>query len=393
MIRWLRLVMDPGRLAEVLLAAWLPTALIALAHVFTNDGWPDPRELRLGLPALLLAAFGWGVYRVYQSHPLARPGYADWLARSPWAAGQPLPDGPVHLVLQDVVVLVPFAGPAWAVFGDAAAVLLLKLFAVGYLAWLGLLLAFTGPRLFAYLVLAGTAGLVDLDDPVQLLATAAGVYVVGLVGLRHSLDRFPWDVTLSQSARAAKAEATQTGWPFARLGPAPPPERFPRWEAAAVAATAGWWVFALADVAGRWGQRRGDPELAAGFVLLVLGYGTLFVAIGRLNRYLNGYSSPLSLLGRIATGRLVIPRFDVVYVAPLLAGAAAVGVPLLGHFRFGLPVPVCGGLAIAATLFALIGVGPSRARWTLASRARLVPTPQEKVAAAAGGRPQAVSIR
>jgi hypothetical protein len=90
----------------------------------------------------------------------------------------------------------------------------------------------------------------------------------------------------------------------------------------------------------------------------------------RLFRYLDGYMPPTSLLGRLGTGRLIIPGYDRVFVAPAVAAIAAFGIPLAfeaagWNERLGLSV------ATTATLFANLGMGPTLAEWRLTGRRRL----------------------
>lgn len=81
---------------------------------------------------------------------------------------------------------------------------------------------------------------------------------------------------------------------------------------------------------------------------------------------------PIGLFGRIATGRLVIPGYDKVAVAPACVLLAGVELSRL--------LAVAGGgviasisIVVAVCLFLSLALGPSQADWELTGNHRLVP--------------------
>jgi hypothetical protein len=131
------------------------------------------------------------------------------------------------------------------------------------------------------------------------------------------LGRFPFEgdggPLLSHSQLDERP--TTLGWPM------PPVEDLRRrWithtDAALVGATAAWLFFCLAY---HFRALDGfDAEMQR-----FLHYAIAFAIFSRLWVYVFGYPPPISLLGRIATGRLIIPRYDVVFIAPLAASIVA----------------------------------------------------------------------
>lgn len=102
-------------------------------------------------------------------------------------------------------------------------------------------------------------------------------------------------------------------------------------------------------------------------MILVLGLEALF----RLFIYCVPYRPPINLLGRLATGRLIIPGYDKVFVSPL---AAAVGVPLLAWqlTGLGLPAKLVMPVAAAAGLYLVLAGPPLYPDWHLTGHHRHV---------------------
>jgi len=206
------------------------------------------------------------------------------------------------------------------------------------------------------------------NDPWIDLAILTAVYLLVHEGLWRSLARFPWATeghTSSQAEILKRQEeefGPPCGWPYDRfLRDVKTAAGISRIEAVLISMLAGWWVFALQD----WlFDRFAQP------VVMILVFQTLLLRRGML--YLQGYAPPISLAGRIATFRWIIPGYDRALLVFLLALVAMPAVPVLGmlflgvHPRASLPVLV--GLMV---LIALI-TPPSLRNWRLTGRHRLV---------------------
>ena len=109
-----------------------------------------------------------------------------------------------------------------------------------------------------------------------------------------------------------------------------------------------------------------------GVAYLLLMYAGFPLVIGRIASYMSGHAPPISLWGRIRTGRLIIPAYDVVFFAPLLTiFTAIVGVffveSRLIPYEYSLPA-TCG-----LVLLVSLTVGPSRRKWQLTAPCRIAP--------------------
>jgi hypothetical protein len=101
----------------------------------------------------------------------------------------------------------------------------------------------------------------------------------------------------------------------------------------------------------------------------------------RLFRYTTYCAAPLSLWGRIRTGRLIIPGYHRVFVAPLVASLISVCVPML-LLQLEAPAPAAAFLGVLLSLIAAIGLGPTMSQWVLTGEFRISrPTPTTRAEA------------
>jgi hypothetical protein len=370
-IRWLRVVIAPSWVFVFLLLGWTPYAVLGTAWgVFLGE--PPSREVRdLGVTALCACAVCHGVYRAVRFHPTSRAGYAAWLAQTPWTPAKPLPDGPVLLAWQDAVVLALLLGPAWLVFGREAWPLV-PAFALAYLFTLTSLVHKTGERAAAYLAWFGVGGLVLLAHlPAAVLAVAAATYAVAAVGFRRSLERFPWLPGDDEKARLRASVAHGLRWPFDRLAPLAPSSLLRPWEGPACGLLIAWSLFAVGFQLDRLPPNlRG--EKASGLIEFSPALVLCLAAALRVGIYMYAHLPPISLLGRLATGRLIIPRYDVIFVAPLLAMVASPA-GLVVFLEVGLPGYAGSAVGAGLAVGILLTAGPDCVRWQLTAPCRLVP--------------------
>src|SRR5205823_4645129 len=156
----------------------------------------------------------------------------------------------------------------------------------------------SGERAFSYLVWAGLGGVGYFapEDWGSALVCAAATYLPAAVGVWRALGALSRDMTIeTPPERAATIGEGFLGWPYDALGP-----RFSRcpqiglFDAACVSLLAGWLFFVICSHFG------GDRLHLSILILYAAG------AIGplvRLSIYTVGYKAPITLWGRIATGR------------------------------------------------------------------------------------------
>lgn len=381
--RWWRLVAPPTFLWVTLVLAICSIEGIVFWIANLLGDWDEALRLHATRDAaVLFFAAVYGALRVLLHHPLFDPQYRQFLALSPWERTKPLPLGPVRLAIQDLVVLGVLAA-AMAVENRLPVAMLGVTFLAGYLVTLAPVLSKTGQPLFAYAIWFGLALAIRLAwwNGWAAAAALAATAVAPQYGLWRSWLRFPWTEELksrrtildyerkaARSDRAAQSnDPTKLGsvWPYSQLGFAQPRRAVVLWEMWACAALVGWWIYA---VAGPITCEPGDVHQAA---LTVLTGGSGIVVLIRLLVYTSSHRPPFSFWGRIATGRLIVPGYDVVFVTPLVVVLG--GLPLYFSL-WSIGVPPVTSLAIAISL--LIGLsltgGPRLRAWQLTAPCRIV---------------------
>jgi hypothetical protein len=324
---------------------------------------------RPGLFVLRFIGFIYGYWRLSSFHPALNPAYREWLERGPWNSRKALPAGPITLVWEDALPLGALAVMG-AFLGPLIPYQAIALFLLGYLTALVSPLFSTAPKAFGYLILFGIGlGIRFWPDPEVMLATLVVVYLIGLIGLRIGLKRFPWE-SFADSPRIEdiqkQLQDNSFGWPFDQLKPPPdqPGRRqLTKFNGLMIGLLAGWFLFCFESL---W------PDPTAKLFLVQKGFtgavGAL--AVGRTLIYCTGYASPISLMGRIRTFRWIIRGYDKVFLGPLCT--ILVGVLAIDRFRPpGLDDLIFLPMALAAAVTVALDTGPSLRTWQLTGQHRL----------------------
>jgi hypothetical protein len=287
-----------------------------------------------------------------------------WLETTPWTSQKPLPLGPIHLVAQDVLIIGLTLVVAWPLH-HSKTFHILQVFLTAYLLSMSLPLWWTGEKLIAFSVWFGLGGMTYTCLNIPLFAMAAAcTYGLAYWGLRDSLARFPW--TLSPWMRAMQGlEPMQfQSWPYNKLAPKFIPDlgiTLPN--AILTSLLVPWWYFvALSFIKGP-----GKFEAAPHIYFIV----AIPLIAGRLLIYASGFAPPISFLGRIVTGRLLIPGYDQVFVAPLLALIVAIWLPkILIDQGFGFVE--ARAVSLVWVYFIILILGPSLKTWRLTGNHRIM---------------------
>jgi hypothetical protein len=336
---------------------------------------PKPEAQRILTAVLGVVVVLYAGYRLFTCHPALRTGYYHWLRGTPWTSRLALPLGPIHLVWQDLLALAVVMAIGWPRL-EWQTLVVLAVFLFAYLLILGGMHYLAGAKGWAFAVGFGIGFMVlYLRDPVPFAVAAAGTYVIAYLGLRGSLAAFPWDGSHVQKMHDAyllyhvngkrRGSQYELGWPYHRLGPTfPDAPRLAMYDPSLLGALAGWWFFAISY------QCRMLPDAIDGAYSVYYGFLAIGILI-RLAVYCDGYAPPLSLVGRLIHGRWIIPGYDQVFVAPLLAivvGVSAWVVPRLTALDPLVTTPI----AFDLTLWILLGVGPGLQVWRLTGNHRIV---------------------
>jgi len=194
---------------------------------------------------------------------------------------------------------------------------------------------------------------------------AACTYGLAYWGLRRSLARFPW--TLSHWVRGTQGlepAFPSLGWPYNRLSPKFFPDlgiSIPN--AILTSLLVPWWYYVVLSFIEGPGKLEAAQAIYSFSMVPIIG--------GRLLIYLTGYAPPISFRGRIITGRWIIPGYDQVFVAPLLALIAGIWLPkVLTDRGFGFVEALA--VSLIWVLFLILIWGPSLKTWRLTGSHRII---------------------
>lgn len=372
MIAWLRITRT-----KPALYALAGLYLLAMLNRLSPGGGPEPpAELGdLAAFAWMLAGLVYGFLRVLRSHPFYQPAYATWLLATPWRPGLPLPGAPALPVWQDAATLAVMVAAGALHVGGFAPLLLFPPVVGAALAFVPVAI-FLRYRSVVYGQLAIAIAILcgfDLDIAVSMLWVAWLLLL--FYGLRRSIREFPWGLSNSGELAALMTRFVGIGSGRTRFAA-------PLFETRLLnkACLHGDWrnPFGKLQVLG-WPLCRLLPYriprqihgaevlflcLITGAVCLTGRVSTaafVYASLARAFIYCAAvpFKPPITFIGRIVTGRWIIPRHDRIYVAPLLSAACFTVLPpvLMRHAQLSEPA----ACAISGALGTLIlcKLGPS----------------------------------
>jgi hypothetical protein len=368
LIRWFLVVMPPSWATALFLLAYsaLTACLIYVTHILKDaDSMVIVRSQRdvVVLGAFVLLA----VYRATFFHPLFREKYREWLMIAPWNASKRLPAGPIHLVFQDLVIVAIGIALLW----DGKYQFLPSMYLSSYLLILTVAIWSTGIHGIGYvLVFALGLALRLRNDTAYSLVVLLISYAIANLGLRYSLQRFPWENEFPRmkkfvSMRDSKATGKDLlGWPFGVLTP----------KRGITTATIGHITIHVILII--W---LGHAALfdARPTIILALLAPLCFVissaaAVGRVFMYCRAHHPPINLWGRIFTFRWIIPRYDYVFIGPLCMVLFGATLPA-ALYAIGLGASFCVPIGLAAVYASAVLIGPSFDTWQLTGNHRVNP--------------------
>lgn len=324
----------------------------------------------------ILAGFAglFAAFRLFRFHPACNQPYAAWLKLSPWTAAKPLPLGPVGLVWQDAAVIgLLTAIVYWHAHGDA----LWPVFVFGLVYLLGMTILLAVTRQWWNCWALGylwPALMLPISSAPARYAIVVAILLVIWHGHRQSLKAFPWKFVkdmdrppqsiLQVRIQIGPASQSKLGWPIDALSPKIKAPSVSKLENLAISTLMGWWTFCVIQATAM------DP-IPEGILLFA------FVAAGlRMAIYGSNVTPPVNLWGRIASGRIIMPGYDQVFLTPL----AVVLTALLGAIiikRSGVWYPVTESCVVALLCSLLLGGGPRLRAWLLTGEHRFRPSKRQ----------------
>jgi hypothetical protein len=371
MIRWLCFVWPPWW--AVLPAVLICGAADALVLYFNSKLGMQFLSAEDERPLLAIRGFIaclYALYRIGAFHPALRPEYCQWLRGTPWTVGKQLPLGPVLLVWQDMLILIVAVGLGWPTLHSRSLVMIAAFFFF-YLLIMGAMNFVTGAKLWACALGFGIGIMIlAVHSYLAFVFVTLVCYLLAYKGLQAALARFPWEGSVVGDILDTKKITGQhkdLGWPYRQLGPPGLPDFPPiaRGDALAIGAIGAWWFFVVGHHCRL--QYGNDAEILLVFVVIAL-----IGAPVRLLYYCYGYVPPLSLMGRLALARPIIPGYDQVFIAPLLVVTVTAAAYLIALWS-GLDRLVVASVAVGLSWWILLGMGPSLQTWRLTGNHRISP--------------------
>ena len=314
----------------------------------------------------------YGFLRVWRFHPIFNGIYLTQLALSPWAFHKPLPRGPVHLSGADAVVLGLLTLLTF-VFPVESRWMLLVVFLAAYAA--GLFLSFCmadqGVYVTLYVLLAPLSYYPHGNIHITAIVLA-GLTGIGLWGVRSYLAQFPWNTpwwneTMVERLKRDAVNRQVIQWPFRQLA-VRAKASLTLCEGAFVGLLVFWWVHVVT-----WGAA---PEDFA--VMSFYPFAVGLIVLGRLFRYIWDHRPPISLLGRLRTGRLIVPGYDQVFLAPAAVALTGILGPMVLK-SFGVPGTLALEMSFALSIFAAAALPPSVERWHYTGQHRIAAPPRQPI--------------
>jgi hypothetical protein len=330
-------------------------------------------RVRPGAAIIYVGAACYGIHRAVALHPFYNVEYRKWLELTPWTIHKPLPLGPIALVLEDgmllgFLILLMLTQPSHHSIRIVSVFLFFHSLVLAATFW------FTGLGTMGCVALFGLGLAVYLwPSPWACFAVTASVYLIVHDGIWQSLARFPWRETWTWSeARDSrlmteKLVGPSCGWPYDRF--VRDIRSAQRWkigtlDAILISLLVGWWLFCIPGLIA-------DPQAKTIPGLLAAVFSISLIPLVRLAVYLNYYHPPISLLGRLGTGRWIIPGFDRCFVAPILAMIS--GGVVLGLFSEARgPAEISAPLCVTTTLLVALITPPGLVEWRLTGKHRIV---------------------
>ncbi|MGN6369778.1 MAG: hypothetical protein ACTHN5_16080 [Phycisphaerae bacterium] len=287
---------------------------------------------------LCATVVGAGLSRYLRYHPASHIRYGRWLMSTPWTSKDPLPLGPPTLAWQDLLFCALIVAiDRFHLHGPGSLPLIVFLLAYYFPSWM--LFFTTGAVPHALILFAAIPPiLIFLHDQWIILACLAALYIVHHLGTRATLRKFPWRLGESQP------KLPLVDWPFSRLAPIEVKPTSLR-VILITSLLAGWEVFCFTSLI----DLPPSPETYPTATLMIVIFGAV-IAAGRLFIYAKGTKPPLTLFGRFATGRFIIPRHDQIFLAP----AATFIIACLLAATHPHALPFNAAWAISATLLIFI---------------------------------------
>lgn len=370
---------------------WLGTTILFDFEFFSLQD-----EILLFRDGLIVAlAMLYGVYRVLWFHPIVYSDYLNWLKQTPWQKGVPLPLGPVRLCFWDAVlliipVLLLLDGRIVSLEGISrpSPATPVAAFLMGYVLSLVTVIWLSDQRSIAYVAFALQALVIGFSEwPIVSIGFLLASLLTATAGLSAGWSEFPWDDVrearkswkrrfqsgsvksgqlMAENDSPDKIPAAELGWPFSACAPVPKSVGLDKFEKCQIVGLLGIWGLCLSQLDIH------EEAFAVGYGMLLF-YMTGGVFLIRLAMTFAQHAPPISLAGRLATRRFIIPKYDAAILAAIVVVLVPAVMGLVSEWFLEWPLRWTGPAIMTCTLWTHILIGPNVDSWKLTAPSRLTP--------------------
>jgi len=350
-----RSVLPPRHIVLICCVAYLLTYLVDLYFIYL--GLSEIKEIgAIRMHILVVASAFYALYRVLNFHPFYSRKYREWLCLTPWSIEKPLPKGPIHLIWADLITLVPLTILAYSNFSTAVLVPFIVFLSV-YLVMICITFVADRASLVVLCLFLAPFTIYPFANRYFAALVLMLIYIICRVGLRQFFRGFPWNTKYWKADKELREQAIRQrviGWPFKYLNV------YGTYEISILGAfilslLLTWWLHVFF----------GDPLFIGLSIML-----SFYIAFSRAVIYAGIYRPPISLLGRIFTGRLIIPRYDKIFIAPICILLAGTLLPFYLH-RLGLGAVWNFELSFFLIFFLAFSLPPNLREWRLTGAHRI----------------------
>lgn len=342
-----------GLSIPILAVCLLPIAYTVFEHNVAIEFLTRPCALAMiGLSMLMGCARGW----IF--HPVFDEDYWQWLARTPWRQGYPLPKGPLDLQWQDVVAV------AFLVLVNGLLALTIPppvfLFILGPIAgycfgitvvW-SLAVGMTGHGRYVLLPLAVPLLFRLIGVPKQAFILCSIVMLLFTrFGLQRSLADFPWTDILRR--HVVKSDSKMIGWPANILARYVPCFPINVRSAVPLAGVIGGWCWFIAASA-----ESGADRASASSLHVFLVFATLYAAATRIAVFRATICDHFCVGLRFGRKRWFVPKHDQIFIAPLAMLVISILLPMILPALFSVTLAISFGLTAGLVSLVGLAMGP-----------------------------------
>jgi len=338
------------------------TALLSPICFLLQD-WEMVRNMNTAF--LVLFAIAYGLTRCLLIHPVANSKYRQFLALTPYSNRHQLPKGPILLYWPDAVILGLMTAAAW-ICPPEHWLIPLAAFFVSFLAGHCFCMILTKQKtLLAELLAILPLSIYPHENDAISILVFCIAYGIVWYGTQTYLKQFPWNTSFWNDhyvAHLKEKAFTQKiiQWPWSQLN-CEKMVSFGWKTKLVICGLVFWWLHVVVFVI----KDKRFIDIIPPLVGLII----LF----RFTSYIMGYMPPISLLGRISTGRLIIPGYDKIFVAPMIIALTGLFVPKV-LLSAGLPETISIEFTFSLCLFLAMTLPPSHHSWRLTGHHRMIKT-------------------